>query len=100
MGFMAAGGGFRDGDVYHWWYQKQPSFTIQTCSENTNWDTATVRMSVDEEDIRNTTGRVNAALECWGCTKSPIYHVDRLHTYRNCPNKMDPDVADRTKRSI
>ena len=57
-------------------------------------------MSVPEEAIRKETGRVNALLEFWGCTNSPIYHADRLHTYRNCPNKMDPDVADRTKRSI
>ena len=100
MVLMAAGGGFPDGNVSHWWDQKHPSFPSQTCSENTNWDTATVCMSVAKEDIRNATGMVNAPLEFWVCTKSPIYHVDRLHTYRNFPNKMDLDVADRTKRSI
>ena len=26
MGFMAAGGGFKDGNISHWWYQKHSSF--------------------------------------------------------------------------
>ena len=51
-------------------------------------------MSVAEEAIRKATGRVNAPMECWGCTNSPIYHAYRFHTYRNFPNKTDPDVAD------
>ena len=59
-----------------------------------------MHMSVAEEAIRKATGRVNAPLECWECTNSPIYHVDRFHSYRNCPNNMDPDVADRVKMSI
>ena len=57
-------------------------------------------MSVAEFAIREETGRVNALLEFWGCTKSSRYHEERLHTYRNCPNKMYPDVAKRKKRSI
>ena len=57
-------------------------------------------MSVAEEAIRKSTGRVNAPLELWGCTKYPIYHEDRVHTYRNCPNNMDQDVVDRTNISI
>ena len=36
MIIMASGGGFHDGNVSHWWDQKHPSFTNQTCSENTN----------------------------------------------------------------
>ena len=64
MGFMAAGGGFHDGNVSHWWDQKDPSFSRQNFSDNTNWDTATVHMSVAEEAIRKSTGRFNAPLEC------------------------------------
>ena len=50
-------------------------------------------MSVAEEAIRKATNSVNVPLECWWCTNSPRYHVDRYHTYRNFPNKMDPDVS-------
>ena len=57
-------------------------------------------MSVSEETIIKATGRVNAPLEWWGCTNRPRYHADRFCTYRNCPNKMDPDVAESVKRSI
>ena len=49
-------------------------------------------MIVDEEDIRKATGKFNTAVECWGCTNYPIYHVDRFNTYRNFPNKRDSDV--------
>ena len=100
MGFRASGGIFNDENAYDWWDQKHPSFTNQTCSENTNWKAAAVCMSVDEEAIRKATGRVNSPLECWGCTNSPIYHANRLHTYRKCPNKMDPYMVARAKRSI
>ena len=57
-------------------------------------------MSVAEEAIRKATGRVNAPLDCWGCTNFPRYHAYRFHTDRNCPNKIDPDVAERVKISI
>ena len=50
-------------------------------------------MSVAEEDVKKSTGRVNAPMECLECTNSPRYHADRFHTYINCPNKVDPDVA-------
>ena len=36
MRFMAAGGGFNDGNVSHWWYRKHSSFPRYTCSNNTN----------------------------------------------------------------
>ena len=100
MGFMAEGRVFNDGHVYHWWYQKHSSFPIHNFSDNTNWETSALHMSVTEEAIQKASGRVNAPLEFWGCTNSPRYHVDKFHTYRNCPNKMDPGVADRVKRSI
>ena len=51
-------------------------------------------MSVAEEAIRKATGWFNAPLECWGCTNSAIYHADMFHTYRNCPNKMEPEVRE------
>ena len=35
-----------------------------------------------------------------GFTNSPRYHAERFHTYRNCPNKREPDVAEREKHSI
>ena len=50
-------------NYYHQLYQKQPSFHIPTCSENTNWDTAAMNMSLDEEAIRKATDRVDAPLE-------------------------------------
>ena len=57
-------------------------------------------MSVDEEDIRKATGRVNASLECWWCTNSPIYHADRFHSNRSLPKNMDPEIEERIKQSI
>ena len=59
-----------------------------------------MHMSVSEETIIKATGRVNAPIERWGCTNSPIYHAGRFHAYSNCPKKMDPDVTERAKRSI
>ena len=60
----------------------------------------TVCMNVAEYAIIKERVRVNAPLEFWGCNKPPIYHPNRFHTYRNCPNNMDPDVAERAKQSI
>ena len=57
-------------------------------------------MSVAEEYMINSSGRVNARLEWWGCANSPRYHAYRFHTYRICPNKMDPDMAGHAKLSI
>ena len=51
-------------------------------------------MSVAKEAIRKETGRVNALMKCWGCTRYPRYHTDMLHTYRNWPNNMDPYVLE------
>ena len=62
MGFMATGGVFHDENVSHWWDQKHPLFTSNTCSENTIWETAAVHMSVSEEVIKKEVGRVNAPL--------------------------------------
>ena len=62
MGFIASGGGFHYGNSSHQCYQKHLSYPGQTCSDNTNWDTAAVHMSVSEESIRKATCRVNALL--------------------------------------
>ena len=62
MGFMAEGGEFHDGNVYHCWEKKHPSFPSYTFSEGTNWETAAVNMSVAEDAIRKSTVRVNAPL--------------------------------------
>ena len=82
MGFMASRGQFHEsGNYSQWLNQKHPSFTRSVFSDNTKWETVDVCMSVDEESIMNTTGMVNAPLECWGCNNSSIYHADRFHTY-------------------
>ena len=57
-------------------------------------------MNVSEESIRKANGRVNAPSGVLGYTKYPRYHDARFHTYRNCPNKIKPEVADCAKRSI
>ena len=74
--------------------QKHSSFPSMNGTKNTNWETTDVHMSVSEDAIRKSTGRFNTPVECWGCTNSPGYHVDRFHTYINFPNKGDPDVAE------
>ena len=100
MVFMALGRKFHHDNVFYWWDQKHPSFSNQTCSDNTNWETVDVCMIVAEEAIREAAGRFNDPLEFWWCTNSPRYHEEKLHTYINCPNKMDPDVVDIAKQSI
>ena len=100
MGFMASGGEFHYGNDSRWPNWKHPSFTRLIYSDNTNWYTAAVNMSVSKEAIIKATGRVKAPLESWGRNNSPRYHADRFHKYRNCPKKMDTDVAYRDKLSI
>ena len=101
MGFMALGGDFQVSEnISPWMDRKRSDFPSLTGTYITNWDTAFVHMSVAEESIIKETGRFNTPVECWGWTKSPIYHADRFHTYINCPNKIDPDVAEREKQSI
>ena len=51
-------------------------------------------MSVAEEETIKATCRVTIPLECWRCTKYPRYHSDKFHTYRDCPNKTEPAVAE------
>ena len=63
MGFMDTGGEFHDAkNDSRWEYQKHPSFTRSTYSENNNWEAAVVCMSVSKEAKRNATGRFNVLL--------------------------------------
>ena len=79
---------------------KRSDFPSLTGTNNNNWETTEVNMSVSEESIRKATGRFNTPMGFWGCTNYPRYHTDRFHTYRNCPNKRDPEIAERKKQSI
>ena len=100
MEFMELGGEFHDRNASQWADQKNPSFTGSIYSDNTNWETAAVWMSVSEEAISKATGRDNAPLECWGRNNSIIYHIHRFKNYRNFPKKRYPDVAGRAKTLI
>ena len=42
-----------------------------TGTENTNWETAAMHISVAKEAIRKATGMLNTPVECWGCTNPP-----------------------------
>ena len=44
--------------------RKRLSFPSLAVTDNTNWYTATVHMSVDEEATINATGRFNTPVEC------------------------------------
>ena len=101
MGFMASGGEIQVSEnTSPWMDRKSSSFPSLTITKNTNWETASVHMSMAKEDIRKATGRFYTPVECWGCTNSLGYHADRFHTYRKWPNKRDADVAEREKQSI
>ena len=56
-------------------------------------------MSMDRDYTINATGGFNSTVECWGCTNYPRYYAERFHTYINCPNKRDPDVAEQANQS-
>ena len=95
MGFMASGGEIQGSDnTPPWMGRKCSSFLSLTDTENTNWETAAVHMSVAEDAIRKATGRFNTPVDCYGCINSSKYHADRFHTYRNCLNKRYPDVVE------
>ena len=75
MGFMVSGGGFHYVDASYWLDQKHPSFISPTFSEDTNWDTSAMHMSVVKEEIIKSTFRFNAPLGYWGFTNSLRYHA-------------------------
>ena len=51
----------------------------------------TCLLSPAESALRNASG-VDKPIECWGCTGHAMYHATRYHSFRDCPNKYDPDV--------
>ena len=98
---MASGGEIQGSEnTPPWMEQKRSSFHSLTGTENTDWDTAVVHMSVDEEVIIKATGSFNNPVEYWGCNNSPRYHTDTFHTYINCPNKSSLEVSEQAKQSI
>jgi hypothetical protein len=52
---------------------------------------ATCFLSPAESALRNASG-TEKPIECWGCTGHAMYHATRYHSFRDCPNKYDPDV--------
>ena len=101
MGFMESGEEIQ-GSVHTppWMDQTHSSFPSLTGTKNTNWESTAMHMSVSGEAIRKARCRFNNPLGWWGLSNPPIHHADRFHTYRNYPNKWDPDVAERTNKTI
>ena len=63
MVFMASGEEYHEAkNSSQWLDQKRSLFTSQNFSENTNWETAAIHMSVNEEATRKETGQVNTPL--------------------------------------
>ena len=48
-------------------------------------------LSPAESALRNASG-VERPIECWGCTGHGTHHVNRFHSFRDCPNRYDPEV--------
>ena len=48
-------------------------------------------LSPAESALRNASG-VASPIECWGCSGYEVHHATRFHSFRDCPNKYDPDV--------
>lgn len=48
-------------------------------------------MSPAESTLRTASG-TQQPIECWGCTGHGRYHNNRYHSFRDCPNKFDPEV--------
>ena len=95
MGFMASGGEIQvSKNTTPWMDRKRSYLPSLTDINNTNWETASMYTSVAEEATRKAKSRFKNPVECWGCTNSPRYHAYMFHTYRNCPNKRDTDVAE------
>ena len=97
MGLIDLGGEIQGSEnTPPWMDQKRSSFPSLTGTDNTNWDTVAICMSMVEDAIRKPTDSFNTPVDFWGCTNYPKYYADRFHTYRNCPNKWDLDVAERS----
>ena len=48
-------------------------------------------LSPAESALRNASG-TDKPMECWGCTGHATHHANRFHSFRDCPNKYDPEV--------
>ena len=48
-------------------------------------------LSPAESALRNASG-TERPIECWGCTGHATFHSNRYHSFRDCPNKYDPEV--------
>ena len=66
MVFMASGGEIKGSENKSpWMDRKRPDLPSLTGTNNTNWETAAVKMSVDEGAIRKATDKFNNPVECW-----------------------------------
>ena len=67
IGFMELGREIQGSEnTPPWMDRKRSSLPSLTGTNNTNWETAAVHLSVAENAIRRETGRFNAPLEFWG----------------------------------
>ena len=62
------------------WMQGEDPKTFATCF-----------LSPAESALRNASG-TERPIECWGCTGHATHHATRFHSFRDCPNKYDPEV--------
>ena len=89
MVFMALSGEIQGSEnTPPWMDRKRSSFPYLTVTENTNWETVIMHMSLAEEAIRKATGRFNTPVDCWGCINSPIYHVHRFTLTETAPTRV------------
>ena len=56
-------------------------------------------LSPAESALRNASG-VASPIECWGCTGHETHHANRFHSFRDCPNKYDPNVKSQAFRRM
>jgi hypothetical protein len=75
-------------------FKNMPIPTYQNESELlTMYCTNLVLLSSAEQAMRQASG-LKAPLLCWGCEGLSKYSgKDNTHSYRDCPNKTDPDVV-------
>ena len=65
---------------------------LQHCMAETPWtNAAACYLSPAETALRKASG-TDRPIECWGCTGHGVHHANRFHSFRDCPNKYDPDV--------
>jgi hypothetical protein len=64
---------------------------LEQCMGTSAQPAGTCFLSPAESALRNASG-VTAPIECWGCTGHATYHANRFHSFRDCPNKYEPEV--------